>query len=174
MQVEQLQRCKGWLFLSSSWKENAQLHNFPHFSQLVLKSGHLFTPYKQPLLHPAPRTAPFQCRQASPSQSQTWQGPEKKKVKFMIGEPQNKKRPGQLTTFHLQRSLGSWKEIRSMLSLAGAGEQRSPIPKHDSLGGAVAPVAEDTHTNPVVRWSAPERRRQHGKLDDHKKNTTFS
>ena len=78
MQVEQLQRCKGWLFLSSSWKENAQLHNFPHFSQLVLKSGHLFTPYKQPLLHPAPRTAPFLCRQASPSQSQTWQGPAKK------------------------------------------------------------------------------------------------
>ena len=60
-----------------------------------------------------------------------------------------------------------------MICLAGAGEQRSPIPKHDSLGGAVAPVAEDTHTNPVVRWSAPERRRQHGKLDDHKKTQLF-
>ena len=97
-----------------------------------------------------------------------------KKRSLVIGEPQNKKRPGQLTTFHLQRSLGSWKEIRSMFSLAGAGEQRSPIPKHDSLGGAVAPVAEDTHTHPVVRWGAPERRRQHDKLDDHKKDTTFS
>ena len=50
-----------------------------------------------------------------------------------------------------------------MFSLAGAGEQRRPIPKHDSLGGAVAPVAEDTHTHPVVRWGAPERRRLHDK-----------
>ena len=50
-----------------------------------------------------------------------------------------------------------------MICLAGAGEQRSPIPEHDPLGRAVAPVAEDTHTHPVVRWGAPERRRLHDK-----------
>ena len=72
-------------------KGKCTIVNFPHFSQLVLKSGHLFTPYKQPLLHPAPRTAPFQCRQASPLQSRTWQGPERKEVWWLvIGEPQNK------------------------------------------------------------------------------------
>merc|ERR1740123_2430856 len=79
MQVEQLQRCKGWLFLSSSCSR--------------LTNSHCFISLLTKLLS---------CVGKLPLRNGHWEA------------------------------------------------------KHDSLSCAVAPVAEDAHTHPVVRWGAPK------------------
>ena len=56
-----------------------------------------------------------------------------------------------MTTFHSERSLGSWKKYLF-------NETRETVrPEHDSLSCAVAPVTEDTHAHPVIRCGAPEK-----------------